>query len=281
MFTKQAALIEQSLVTGGVNPLSANEMMNAVGNCAQPLTHRGPVNFDYTPPELKLVNPTLRKFKFPSLDPIQKEGPIRKPPRKEEEKKPPGDRREPPPQDEPRQPRPPLHETIPYGDLPAITGIAEGPYIQVGAAGPTTAIVGLRAYGGVGQIATFAQNLIMGKTLDIRSSRFDVLRVQHSSPSLLYTIQPQGEEYEVITDVKVEDQEVIFKRKRCFLFAPVDADDLAVEMKKIVYLKDATIADDAIEFPRRETYVLAGYDRDADTVYLPLTDCADITTPTP
>lgn len=281
MFTKQAALIEQSLVTGGVSPLAANEMMNAVGNCAQPLVHRGPVSIDYTPADLKFVTPTLRKYRFPSLDPVQKVGPIRKPPRKEEEQKPPGDRREPPPRDEPRPPRPPLQETMRYGDSTGITGIAEGPYIRVGAAGPTSALVGLRAYGTSGQVATFGKNVILGKTLEIRSARRDVLSVESTSSSLLYTLRPQGEEYEVITDVTVEDQEIIFTRKRCFLFAAEDADDLRVEMKRLSYIKDAYIGDDAIEFPLRETYVLAGYDGDGDTIYLPLTDCEDISAPTP
>jgi hypothetical protein len=37
------------------------------------------------------------------------------------------------------------------------------------------------------------------------------------------------------------------------------------------------MGESSIDFQRRDTYVLAGDDRDADVVSLPLTDCADIT----
>jgi hypothetical protein len=89
-------------------------------------------------------------------------------------------------------------------------------------------------------------------------------------------LQPIGEEVEVITDIKVDDSQVICTRKSGFLLGSKDADDLTVDLKKIVYLTNAEMGSSSIDFQRRETYVLAGDDRDADVVSLPLTDCADV-----
>lgn len=67
MFTRQAPLIYQSMIQAGLPAASASAFQNAVGQCRAPLTHRGPVQFDYTRPEMRLITPEAAKFQFPGL----------------------------------------------------------------------------------------------------------------------------------------------------------------------------------------------------------------------
>jgi hypothetical protein len=273
MFTKQSGRIEQSLIEGGQSPLSANDTMHAIANCAAPLVHRGPVSFDYTPPDYRFVTPPLRKYRFPRMDPPDVR---RKPPKREEEKEEKKRKRNQPEEVEPQQPRKQFRPTRREGSWDEITSIVPGPYIDVSAVGPTTARVGLRGYGSPGFVAVFGNNRLDGRPLQILSQRSDLLRVRYTAGSLQYFLQPIGEEVEVITDIKVDDSQVICTRKSGFLLGSKDADDLTVDLKKIVYLTNAEMGSSSIDFQRRETYVLAGDDRDADVVSLPLTDCADV-----
>lgn len=50
MFTQQANQIATAMRTAGGNAQSAQEMIQAMCNCAQTLEHRGPVDFNYTDP---------------------------------------------------------------------------------------------------------------------------------------------------------------------------------------------------------------------------------------
>lgn len=96
MFTRQAPLIAQSLWQGGLSPAQAHAITNALGQCRAPLIHRGPIQIDYTSPEMRLVTPESAKFKFPELQlPTPEILPNR--PRPPEE---------PPEEDRPRQPNP-------------------------------------------------------------------------------------------------------------------------------------------------------------------------------
>jgi hypothetical protein len=274
MFTKQSGRIEQSLIEGGQSPLAANDTMHALAHCAAPLVHRGPVSFDYTPPDYRFVTPPKRKYRFPQMDSPESR---RKPPKREEKKDERERQRDQPEETEPVAPRSRFQPTRRDGGWDNITSIAEGPYIAVGVAGPTTAIVGLRGYGPANSVAVFGDNRLMGRNLNIRSQRPDLLGVQSSPGMLQYMLQPKGEEVEVITDIKVDDSQIIFTRKSGFLLGSKDADDLIVDLKRITYLTNAVMGESSIDFQRRDTYVLAGDDRDADVVSLPLTDCADIT----
>jgi hypothetical protein len=274
MFTKQSGRIEQSLIEGGQSPLAANDTMHALAHCAAPLVHRGPVSFDYTPPDYRFVTPPKRKYRFPRMDSPESR---RKPPKREEKKDERERQRDQPEETEPVEPRKRFPPTKRDGGWDNITSIAEGPYIAVGVAGPTTAIVGLRGYGPANSVAVFGDNRLMGRNLNIRSQRPDLLGVLSSSGMLQYMLQPKGEEVEVITDIKVDDSQIIFTRKSGFLLGSKDADDLIVDLKRITYLTNAVMGESSIDFQRRDTYVLAGDDRDADVVSLPLTDCADIT----
>ena len=67
MFTRAAPQIAQSLWQGGLSPAQAHVVTNALGQCRAPLIHRGPVQIDYTSPDMKLITPELAKFRFPEL----------------------------------------------------------------------------------------------------------------------------------------------------------------------------------------------------------------------
>lgn len=67
MFTRQAPNIGTSLLLGGLSAPQASEMQNLLGNCRQTLVHRGPVELDYTRPNMRLITPELAKFHFPNF----------------------------------------------------------------------------------------------------------------------------------------------------------------------------------------------------------------------
>ena len=67
MFTRQAPNIGTSLLLGGLSAPQASEMQNLLGNYRQTLVHRGPVELDYTRPNMRLITPELAKFHFPNF----------------------------------------------------------------------------------------------------------------------------------------------------------------------------------------------------------------------
>lgn len=57
MFTYQSPQINQALWLSGMSNQSVVAFQNLVGQCRAPLAHRGPVQFDYTRPEMRLITP--------------------------------------------------------------------------------------------------------------------------------------------------------------------------------------------------------------------------------
>jgi len=96
MYTRQAPLIAQSLWQGGLSPAQSHVVANALGQCRAPLIHRGPIQIDYSSPDMRLITPESAKFQFPELQ-LQ-------PPEVFPDRPRPPD--EPPEEDTPRQPNP-------------------------------------------------------------------------------------------------------------------------------------------------------------------------------
>lgn len=65
MFTRQAPPILQAMYTSGMSPASAAAMENLLGQCRQPLRHGGPVQIDYTRPDMRLITPLAGDVLFP------------------------------------------------------------------------------------------------------------------------------------------------------------------------------------------------------------------------
>ena len=90
MFTRQAQQLHESLWQGGLSAAQAHAVANALGQCRAPLVHRGPITYDYSTPEMKLIEPNDVKLQFPSIQaPPPEEGPpvvpnpIERPPEEE------------------------------------------------------------------------------------------------------------------------------------------------------------------------------------------------------
>lgn len=96
MFTRQAQQMNESLWQGGLSAAQAHVVANALGQCRQTLEHRGPVQIDYTSPQMKLISPESAQVEFPE---IQLQPPEAIPPR-------------------PRDPTIPPEEEIPYDPDP-------------------------------------------------------------------------------------------------------------------------------------------------------------------
>jgi hypothetical protein len=128
VFTKQAPLLAESMLAGGLPPVAASAIQNLLGQCRAPIVHRGPVTVDYTRQDMRLIGPFDAKYKYPDLNLPSPEtlGKRRK-------KDPPPEESADPPPD---QPLPPEHTTtIIYGDDPGNGGGEDqyfgGDYIRV------------------------------------------------------------------------------------------------------------------------------------------------------
>ena len=113
MYTRAAPLIAQSLWQGGLSPAQSHVVSNALGQCRAPLVHRGPIQIDYSSPDMRLITPESAKFRFPEMQ-LQPPEVLPSRPRPPDE---------PPEEDPPYQPNPlppPLQPvspvTPPFGD---------------------------------------------------------------------------------------------------------------------------------------------------------------------
>jgi len=97
MFTRQAPALHTALWQGGLSPASASQVQNLLGQCRQTLVHRGPIEIDYTSPQMRLITPEIAAFRFPNLK-LNPPEVVKKRPRRPED---------PPPEEAPPDPQPP------------------------------------------------------------------------------------------------------------------------------------------------------------------------------
>lgn len=67
MFTRQAPIISDSLLQGGLAAPQAFAVTNALGQCRAPLVHRAPIEVDYSSPEMRLILPEQVPVRFPDI----------------------------------------------------------------------------------------------------------------------------------------------------------------------------------------------------------------------
>lgn len=80
MFSRQTPTLDNALWQGGLSAAQAHVIANALGQCRATLDHRGPVQIDYTSPDMKLIMPESAQIQFPD---IQLQPPESLPPRPE------------------------------------------------------------------------------------------------------------------------------------------------------------------------------------------------------
>ena len=80
MFSRQAPVISESLLQGGLAAPQAFAVTNALGQCRAPLVHRAPSEVDYSSPEMKLILPEQVPVRFPDIVLNPPEIPPRRPP---------------------------------------------------------------------------------------------------------------------------------------------------------------------------------------------------------
>ena len=67
MFSRQTPTLDNALWQGGVSAAQAHVIANALGQCRATLDHRGPVQIDYTSPEMRLILPEPAQVQFPTI----------------------------------------------------------------------------------------------------------------------------------------------------------------------------------------------------------------------
>ena len=264
MFTTQAGRIEQALISGGLNPMAAMDVSASVGNCAQPLKHRGPVSADYTPPDFRFVTPELRKYRFPNLEGVSGEMPRLRPP--QEEKRREDDLLPQPPQAENRDLREPFQPTINYyvdgGSGAAVVG---GQYISV--LGGT---VSLNGGGRSGDVAVFRNNALVGTPLVIKTGNPKLLKVEQEG--LTTTITPRGQYVNVVTGLEVVGDRLKIDKLPVYVLAPENRFEGEIPLENIQYVYDV-VEGSSLTFKRESRYVLGTPAEEASPVDIDIVDC--------
>ena len=67
MFTRQAQQLNNNLWQGGLSPAQADAIANLLGQCRAPIEHRGPIQIDYTIPDMKLITPEVGDVVLPEI----------------------------------------------------------------------------------------------------------------------------------------------------------------------------------------------------------------------
>lgn len=67
MFSRQTPTLDNALWQGGISAAQAHVISNALGQCRATLDHRGPVQIDYTSPDMKLILPSAAQVQFPTI----------------------------------------------------------------------------------------------------------------------------------------------------------------------------------------------------------------------
>lgn len=65
MFTRQAPPLLTNLWQAGLSSAQASAIQNLLGQCRQPLAHNGPVQYDYTKPDMRLITPATATYQYP------------------------------------------------------------------------------------------------------------------------------------------------------------------------------------------------------------------------
>jgi hypothetical protein len=65
MFTRQAPPLGNNLWQAGLSPAQAAALQNLLGQCRQELQHNGPVTYDYTQPQMRLIGPSDAVTRYP------------------------------------------------------------------------------------------------------------------------------------------------------------------------------------------------------------------------
>lgn len=187
MFTRQAPLIAQSLWQGGLSPAQAHAVTNALGQCRAPIVHRGPIQVDYSSPDMRLITPQGAQFRFPDiqLQPPEFLPPRPRPPEEQPEEEPPQKPNPLPPPQNPVTPvdpgggwLPPEYRPPDSPQRPGTPGSADccvpytgGDYIDVDE--PNKKINLRTEQNSTGRLCTFGVGEIIGKDLVEENLVFD------------------------------------------------------------------------------------------------------------
>jgi hypothetical protein len=297
MFTRQAANIAQALYLSGIPQASAAAAQNLMGQCRGFIEHRGPVRFDYTNPNFRLITPPLAPLTsgggsgpppedFPPQDPgpseeEQGEDPL-DPPRPQDP--------EPPEHRRPQQPPFPGPGEGEPGFWSGTKDYYESDYTRINKRLRTISVraTDLRRH------AVFPLNLNRANTfhsVDFKAHNFENgQRVDPLNPNARVTLEIEDrrdetawnlriknlEVVDVLTDVALEqavggDWQLKFTKRSVRAFSPDPAVFVTFTMQSVNCLTDANLTPGSLDFPATQAWVLkteAGTDAS-----VPLADC--------
>lgn len=300
MFTRQAPNIAESLFLSGLPQASVAAAQNLLGQCRAFIEHRGPIRFDYTNPNFRLITAPISGINNHGSGPAPDQFPPDEPGPEEDET---GD--DPNNPRRPQNPAPPEHDPIQPGPPP---GPGEGDPGDPGRAG------GGREYrpgSYIGITKRFKTvyvhnddtrrhtvwpsgltepNVInsVGFRAEVRDEDFEVVDLASDKNVIDLDIIERTQEtlwrlyvrdlhpVSIVTNVLYdsENAQIVIEKKTALVFKPADAAGTSIELVDVEYMTDATLGAGGLEFTKKTARVIAP-ETDADPVIIPLAECPE------
>jgi hypothetical protein len=264
----RGGVFQQALIDGGVNPMAVSAATSAAFHCSTPRRWRGPVSYDYTSPQLRLVTPELRKYAFPNFDFHTTQGERRsaRSSSPEEEIVP-----EPEPWNEPYSPRPASEPEQP------IDGTGDGQYVAGRYIDIRNGVVSVNAarYG----IAMLDSDRIVGGNFTIKSDS-KLLRVTKGGDYIdrEWTLNLNGtQSISVITGIEIDEAGHCLKLTKQNITAWVDGapeEDYSLVFERIEPVTSGQLDAGELTFEGPVVYYLGNTPTPPGPVFnIPVADC--------
>lgn len=300
MFTRQAPNIAEALFLSGIPQASVAAAQNLLGQCRARIEHRGPVRFDYTNPNFRLITPQNSLISNHGNGPPPEEFPPEDPGPEEDETntnplKPPRPQPPEPVEQAPRQPPPPPGPGEGGGPgaaraFPGGNKYTEGDYIEIL---PRRKAISLRANDArrhpVWPVALTRPQEVgsVDYRTEARDEDFQIipfgtgfveLDIQERTQQTLWRLYVKHlEPVELVTNVELEtdmagNSQLTVSRVSGYIFRPQPLADGVIALSDVDYLTDVTLGPTSLDFSVESARVFSPVNTEA-TISIPLAEC--------
>lgn len=298
MFTRQAPNIAESLFLSGLPQASVAAAQNLLGQCRAFIEHRGPVRFDYSNPNFRLITPSSAPINNHGSGPPPDDFPDDDAGPEEDEG---GD--DPLDPKRPQDPNPVEHQPVQPAPPP---GPGEGEPRGAGGAGRREYRAGSyisitkrfktiyvnndderrHAVWPVGLTEANTINSVNFNS-EVRDEDFELIArgadnnvidldiIERAQETLFRLYVKYLKPVEIVTGVEYdsEGEQILITKKSALVFKPADIAGTSIPLVAVEYLTDATLGATTLDFTKKTAKVFSP-EEDAETVSIPLADCS-------
>lgn len=297
MFTRQAPNIAESLFLSGLPQASVAAAQNFIGQCRAFIEHRGPIRFDYTNPNFRLITASAAPINNHGSGPPPDEFPGEEPgPEEDENGEDPLNPRRPqkpePPEHNPNQPPPPPGpgEGEPRG--PGEAGRRDyrpGSYIGITKRFKTIYVnhddERRHTVWPNGRTEADVINSVDFRA-EVRDENFEIVDLASDKNVIDLDIIERTKEtlwrlyvrdlhpVDIVTNVLYdsENAQIVVEKKTALVFKPTDTAGTTIELVDVEYLTDATLGASTLDFTKKTVRAISP-EANVAAVSVPLAEC--------